>query len=293
MATCFSRILSRKILLIIFGFVFVSSHTFSQRPSEELIHPDSLVTVYFPGDLPVHFRLIPPGTFLMGSEPEDKMGAAGQGHERDESPMHPVTISKAFYMGVYEITQQQWVSVMGNNPAVFQQVENYKQEDEDHLLRPVEYVSWDDCQEFIARLNEMGMGTFRLPTEAEWEYACRAGTTTRFFWENDPRMWIINQYAWANSRSFASTHPVGQKMPNPWGLYDMSGNVWEWCSDWYGPYSNDHQTDPRGPEEGSRKVFRGGSWFDFPTSHRSANRHAHETNKGYPAIGLRLVLDVD
>jgi formylglycine-generating enzyme required for sulfatase activity len=271
----------------------INSSAICQTPPEELIHPDSLVTVYFPGDLPVQFRLIPRGTFMMGSEPEDAIGAAGQEHERDESPMHQVTISKDFYLGVYEVTQAQWVSVMGSNPAVFQQIENYIQEHEDPLLRPVESVSWDDCQVFIARLHEMGVGKFRLPTEAEWEYACRAGTSTRYYWGNDPRKWIINQYAWVNSRSFASTHPVGQKKPNSWGLFDMSGNVWEWCSDWYGPYSPDHQIDPRGLKSGSRKVFRGGSWFDFPDSQRSANRHAHGTKRGYPAIGLRLVLEVD
>ena len=293
MINLFKPLFSRAILLAAFAFCILCKSSFSQDLPVGLIHPDSLVTVYFPGHLPVHFRLIPRGEFLMGSEPEHKMGPAGQEHERDESPVHSVRISQDFYLGVFEVTQGQWLSVMGNNPAVFQQIENYQQELEDPLLRPVESVSWDDCQEFIERLNQLGIGRFRLPTEAEWEYGCRAGTTTRFYWGNDPRKYIINQYAWANSRSFASTHPVGQKKPNPWGLFDMSGNVWEWCSDWYAPYPENHQIDPKGPENGNRKVFRGGSWFDFPESHRSANRHAHGTKQGYTAIGLRLVLEVD
>lgn len=288
-----NEIYLRFLFLLISAMVVKGNTLYAQTPPSGLIHPDSMVTVYFPGELPVHFRLIPGGTFMMGSEPEEIIGAAGQEHERDESPMHKVTISNSFYMGVYEITQGQWQSVMGSNPAVFQHIENYRQELEDPLLRPVEYVSWDDAQLFIERLNELGIGRFRLPTEAEWEYACRAGTDTRFYWGNDPGKWIINQYAWANSRSFASTHPVGEKKPNAWGLYDMSGNVWEWTSDWSAPYSDTNKTDPQGPEEGTRKVFRGGSWFDFPESHRCANRHAHGTNRGYTAIGLRLVLELN
>lgn len=264
-----------------------------QSLPDQRTEPDSLVTLYLPGDIPMHFRLIPAGIFMMGSEPEEVIGAQGQDHEKDESPIRWITLSEDFYMGVFEVTQQQWMSVMGENPAVFQQTENYQQEQEDHLQRPVESVSWSDCQLFIERLNSLGIGTFRLPTEAEWEYACRAGTTTRYYWGNDPRKYIINQYAWANSRSFASTHPVGLKRPNAWGLYDMSGNVWEWCSDGYAPYSEGPQTDPKGDEEAKRKVFRGGSWFDFPESHRCANRHAHGTEREYTAIGLRLVMEVE
>lgn len=277
----------------IFFFLTGILQATSQSLPENKIHPDSLVTLYLPGDVPIYFRLIPKGIFLMGSEPEEVAGPIGQDHERDESPTRWVTLSEDYYLGVFEITQAQWMSVMGENPAVFQQTENYQQEQEDHLLRPVESVSWNDSQLFIEKMNALGIGTFRLPTEAEWEYACRAGTTTRYYWGNDPRKYIINQYAWANSRSFASTHPAGMKKPNAWGLYDMSGNVWEWCSDGYAAYPQGPQTDPKGSEESKRKVFRGGSWFDFPESHRCANRHKHGTDRGYTAIGLRLVMEVE
>jgi formylglycine-generating enzyme required for sulfatase activity len=264
-----------------------------QVVAEPIREKDSEVTVYFPGELPVHFQLIRAGSFTMGSAPESVMGAAGKEHQRDESPRREVTLTKDFYLGIFEVTQRQWMSVMGANPAVFQQVENFEGEAEDYLERAVESVSWDDCQKFIEKLNGLGIGDFRLPTEAEWEYACRAGTTTRYYWGNDPREWIIHRYAWANSRSYASTHPVGLKLPNAWGLYDMSGNVWEWCADGYGPYSAGAVTDPKGNEKAERKVFRGGSWFDFPESHRSANRHAHRRDRGYTAIGLRLVLELE
>lgn len=226
--------------------------------------------------LPMHFRLIPAGTFRMGS-PEEETGRDG-----DEGPVHEVRISRDFYLGIYEVTQAQWQAVMGENPAIFQHTA-------DHLQHPVESVSWLDCQTFIGKLNALGVGRFRLPTEAEWEYACRAGTTSRFYWGDDPKESLVNDYGWVNSRSFAMTHPVGQKEPNAWGLYDMNGNVWEWCRDWYGPYPEEPQTDPTGPQEGKGRVFRGGSWYDFAVSQRSANRHRHGVDRGYTAIGLRLV----
>lgn len=233
-------------------------------------------TVYLPDRIPVRFRLVPAGAFPMGS-PADE-----QGRDGDEGPVHPVTISRDFYLGIYEVTQAQWEAIMGENPSVFQHTE-------DHLQHPVESVSWSDCQVFIDKLNRLGAGRFRLPTEAEWEYACRAGTTSRFYWGDDPKEYLVNEYGWVNSRSFATTHPVGQKKPNAWGLYDMNGNVWEWCQDWYGPYPEGPQTNPTGPSEGKGRVFRGGSWYDFPVSQRSANRHRHGTERGYTAIGLRLV----
>jgi formylglycine-generating enzyme required for sulfatase activity len=195
-----------------------------------------------------------------------------------------VTLAQGFYLGTYEVTQAQWAFVMGENPSVFQNLET-------SLRHPIEFVSWNECQNFISRLNSMGRGTFRLPTEAEWEYACRAGTQSPYYWGEQMAESGRSDYTWANSRSFAQTHPVGRKKPNPWGLYDMSGNVWEWCQDWYGPYLNREQMDPKGPDAGTLKVFRGGSWYDFHESHRSANRHKHAPNERYAAIGLRLVLE--
>ncbi len=223
----------------------------------------------------LEFVALPPGTYERGSAETEA------GRDRDEGPRHRVTLTRGFWLGRHEITQAQWTAVMGTNPAVFKQ-------GPDAPRRPVESVSWDDCARFIARLNALGVGRFRLPTEAEWEYAARAGTTTRFPWGDDPKDFETHRFAWANSRSYAVTHPVGAKPPNPWGLYDLHGNVWEWCSDWYGPYPAGPLTDPAGPAEGRERVFRGGSWYDFPPSLRSANRHRHVPDRRYTAVGLRL-----
>lgn len=222
------------------------------------------------------FAWIPPGTYARGSEP----GEAGR--DADEGPRHEVTLTRGFLLGVHEVTQAQWTAVMGRNPAVFHR-------GADAPRRPVESVSWDDCQRFLAALNRRDAGRFRLPTEAEWEYAARAGTTTRYPWGDDPAGHATHAHGWANSRSYAITHPVGTKAANVWGLHDLHGNVWEWCSDWYGPYAAGPQLDPTGPATGRERVFRGGSWYDFPPSLRSANRHRHAPGERYPAIGLRLV----
>ena len=240
------------------------------------VTPSYDTLIQFSPTLSFHFQYIPPGKFTMGSPPDEVMRG------KDEGPQHEVALTRGFYLGIYEVTQAQWEQVMGENPAVFQSLEKSPQ-------HPVEYVSWNDCREFISQLNEMGKGSFRLPTEAEWEYACRAGTQTAYYWGEKMAQNGSSDYAWANSRSFAQTHPVGSKQPNAWGLYDMSGSVWEWCQDWFGPYSSEFQTDPPGPEEGEMKVFRGGSWYDFYESHRSANRHKHAPSEHYAAIGLRLV----
>ena len=204
----------------------------------------------------------------------------------DEGPVHVVNISKGFYIGQFEVTQMQWTQVMKDNPAVFKSFP-------ESSAHPVESVTWNECQIFISKLNKLGIGKFRLPTEAEWEYACRAGTTTAYYWGEKMKENGSSEYAWANSRSFARTHTVGQKLPNAWGLYDMSGNVWEWCSDWFGRYDDQARIDPKGPENGTMKVFRGGSWYDFFESHRSANRHKHAPDERYTAIGMRLVMEVD
>ncbi len=224
----------------------------------------------------LRFVWIPPGSYGRGSEP----GEAGR--DVDEGPRHEVTLSRGFYLGIHEVTQAQWTAVMGANPAVFRRGAEAPQ-------RPVESVSWEDCQRFLARLAQRGSGRFRLPTEAEWEYAARAGSTARFPWGDDPREFETHSHAWANSRSYAITHPVGTKPPNAWGLHDLHGNVWEWCSDWYAPYAAGPQRDPAGPPTGRERVFRGGSWYDFPVSLRSANRHRHRPDGRYTAVGLRLV----
>jgi len=232
------------------------------------------VTIVIPLDLPADAKplemvLIPAGTFIMGS-PVNEKGSV------DEGPQHQVTLTKSFYMGKYEVTQAQYQAAMGSNPSYFKG---------NNL--PVESVSWDDCQTFIQKLNQMSQGTFRLPTEAEWEYACRAGTTAQFYWGNDSNYSQINDYAWYNGNNSPNgTKEVGLKKPNAWGLYDMSGNVWEWCQDWYGSYSSDDQVDSIGPKSGSTRVLRGGLWYGSTWVCRSALRNdnspdCQNNNKGF------------
>ena len=174
---------------------------------------------------------IPAGTFTMGSPANEK-------DRSDDEKQHQVTISKDFYLGKYEVTQAQWTAVMGNNPS------NFKGEN-----LPVETVSWEDAQEFIKKLNAKGEGIYRLPTEAEWEYAARGGTTGAYYGN-------VNDIGWFTDNSGGKTHPVGQKQANGFGLYDTSGNVWEWCSDWYGEYPSGSLTDPTGATSGSIRVNR-------------------------------------
>ncbi len=190
----------------------------------------------------IEFVLIEEGSFQMGSDSGDS----------DEKPIHEVRISSPFYLGKYEITQAHWKAVMESTPSRFEGAD-----------RPVERVSWNDVQDFIRQLNDRENcdNCYRLPTEAEWEYAARAGTTTAYsFGDSDAE---LGNYAWYSVNSNGETHPVGQKQPNPWGLYDMHGNVWEWVADWYGPYSSGAQlTDPKGLNSGSNRVIRGGSWIN-------------------------------
>lgn len=202
------------------------------------------------------FVAIPAGEFEMGG-----------------SNKHRVTISKAFGMGKYEVTQGQWASVMGSNPSKFKGDENL----------PVERVSWEDVQEFISKLNSRSSKyTYRLPTEAEWEYACRAGTTGDYAGN-------LDSMGWYASNSGDKTHAVGQKQPNAWGLYDMHGNVWEWCSDWYGDYPSGTVTDPSGASSGSLRVHRGGSCYSSAEFCRSALRNGHAPDYRYGNVGFRLV----
>ncbi len=202
------------------------------------------ITVDLGGGVTMELVLIPAGEFMMGD-------GSGQSFP-DQQPLHKVKITRLFYLGKYEVTQRQWEAVMGNNPSEFRGPEN-----------PVDQVSRDDCQAFPAKLNQKsGKGGVKLnlPTEAQWEYACRAGTTTRYSFGDD--LESLGDYAWHTGNSGKTTHPVGQKKPNSWGLYDMHGNVWEYCSDWYGEdyYRQSPLTDPTGPASGDRHVLRGGSF---------------------------------
>ena len=216
------------------------------------------------------FVLIPPGTFWMGTEKGDSW----------KGPAHQVTIRKTFYMGVYEVTQAQWKAVMVDNPSSRQG---------DDL--PVVEVSWEDCRAFLDQLNEMfaGVFTFRLPTEAEWEYACRAGTKTAYSFGDDEA--ALGEYAWYVANSEGRMHPVGQKKPNPWGLYDMHGNVSEFCSDWYhGGYLASAATDPTGPTTGTTRVHRGGSYLEKGWHCLSEHRGwAFPFHRQWGDFGLRVV----
>ena len=210
------------------------------------------------------------GTFTMG-------GTSEQGSDAydDEKPTHSVTLS-SYYICKYEVTQALWRAVMGSNPS------NFKG---DNL--PVECVSWDDCQTFINRLNSYTGRNFRLPTEAEWEFAARGGNYSRHYKYSGS---YISDVAWYDGNSSNRTHPVGTKQANELGLYDMSGNVWEWCSDWYGSYSSYSQNDPTGPNGGSYRVERGGGWNGIAGYCRSSDRGGNAPGyRGYN-LGLRLVL---
>ena len=216
--------------------------------------------------------LLQPGKLLMGSSESER------GHQSDESPQHQVAISKAFYMGVTEVTQAQYEAVTGTNPSAFTGPTN-----------PVEKVSWDEAVAFCRKLSEKTGRTFRLPTEAEWEYACRAGTTSRFcFGDSDGG---LAGYGWHGGNSGMKTHPVAQKKPNAWGLYDVHGNVWEWCADWYdGRYSSGLSTDPRGPRAGGARVLRGGAWRgDGLGLFRCAIRYRSAPTARYTTVGFRCV----
>ena len=206
------------------------------------------------------------GTFQMGSNDGDS----------DEKPVHQVTLSN-YYIGKTEVTQELWQAVMGSNPS-FSSFKGAK--------NPVNYVSWNDCQEFIKKLNKLTKQNFRLPTEAEWEYAARGGNKSRGYKYSGSD--YLGSVAWYEDNSGNEVHPVGSKSPNELGLYDMSGNVWEWCSDWYGSYPSSSQTNPTGPSSGSYRVLRGGSFYVGAAGCRSANRFINGPIYRSLSLGLRL-----
>ncbi len=201
---------------------------------------------------------VPAGSFQMG--------------DSSNGPIHTVTLSQGFYMGRTEVTQAQWVAVMGSNPSYFKNCDNC----------PVEQVSWDDVQEFIRKLNAKGEGVYRLPTEAEWEYAARAGTTGDFAGN-------LDSMAWYSANAGNKTHEVATKQANAWGLYDMHGNVWEWVQDWYGSYPSGSATNPTGATSGSDRVNRGGGWSDDAGLARSAFRYHYTPSIRYYDLGFRVV----
>jgi len=212
------------------------------------------------------------GTFQMGATSEQ-----GSDAYDDEYPVHSVTLSD-YYIGQTQVTQELWEAVMGSNPSDFT----------GDNQRPVENVSWNDCQEFIKKLNRLTGKNFRLPTEAEWEYAARGGNKSKgykYSGSND-----ADAVAWWCDNSGSKTHPVAQKQSNELGLYDMSGNVWEWCQDWYGDYSSNSQTNPTGPSTGSSRVLRGGSWYNYARNERVSFRCYDTPVHRFINLGLRLAL---
>jgi formylglycine-generating enzyme required for sulfatase activity len=212
------------------------------------------------------------GTFTMGATAEQ-----GSDAEINESPAHQVTLS-SFSIGQTEVTQELWLTVMGSNPSWFK----------DDIQRPVEFVNWDECQEFITKLNEITGKSFRLPTEAEWEYAARGGNKSQGFKYSGSNN--IDEVAWYSENSGSKTHAVGIKAPNELGLYDMSGNVYEWCQDWYGDYSADAQTNPTGAASGNYRVGRSGSWGSGTGYCRVSARSDLAPTGASARVGLRLAL---
>lgn len=215
-----------------------------------------------PGGAEMLFSYIPAGDFMMGGDKEN-----------DEKPIHKVTISRDYYIGKYEVTQEQWQAVMGSNPSSKVNCPRC----------PVESISWDDAQKFIDKLNaHSDKHNYRLPTEAEWEYACRAGTTGDYAGN-------LDSIAWYWGVNFVGVREVGTKQANAWGLYDMSGNVYEWCQDWHGNYSTDAAIDPTGTANGSARVVRGGSYAESAARQRSAARAGFAPSLRRDWLGFRVV----
>ncbi len=253
--------------IIVIGCLAVNSY--AEQPGEKITN-----------SIGMEFVLIKPGKFTMGS-PEDEAGRySGEGQ-------HRVNLTEAFYLQSTVVTQGQWKAVMGENPSSQKACGD---------KCPVEQVSWDDVQEFIRKLNQKeGADKYRLPTEAEWEYACRAGSATAFpnggitelNCGRDPN---LDSIAWYCGNSNNMIQPVARKKPNIWGLYDMLGNVQEWCQDWFGAYPDDEVIDPKGPKEGSYRAMRGGTWYSPARDTRCASRFGSPPHYRFRHIGFRLCL---
>ena len=243
----------------------------------------SLDTLAAEPQLSTNWVQLKPGAFTLGSPSQD----ADRGS--DESPPTQVTITQGFWMHRHEVTQGEYLALMRTNPAAFT----------GDLNRPVERVSWQEAVNYCVKLTvqEQQAGrlprgyVYRLPTEAEWEYACRAGATTRFGYGDDPQYSALGQYAWSAANGGDKTHPVAHKKPNAWGLYDLHGNVWEWCLDWYAPsYPGGKAADPTGAKSGLKRVVRGGCWNNPAAVCRAANRNAYPPGRRSNGVGFRVVL---
>lgn len=257
--------------LLIFGTIQVSCQVRAQSPKE------------ITNSIGMKLVLIPKGTFQMGSP------IAEEGRKDDEE-QHQVTISKDCYLGVTEVTQGQYEKVMRTNPSFFQK---RVIDTSDSSMYPVEQVSWFDAVEFCKKLSELPAEkaagrVYYLPTEAEWEYACRTGSKTAYSFGESSKS--LGDYAWFYGNSNGQTHSVGEKKPNAWGLYDMHGNVWEWCSDWYGEYPKGSVGDPIGPREGYSRVIRGGCWRNEARYCLTALRSRGDASLRDDYFGFRVAL---
>jgi formylglycine-generating enzyme required for sulfatase activity len=283
-----------KAILIILILCFASACSEAQTPKQPVPTATPLTmkteTKAFTNSIGMEFVAISAGSFMMGASESDRDATSS------EKPQHKVAITKPFSIGKYEVTQKEWEAVMGSNPYTLDRSNPYYNLPgmAERITRPDHpaTVSWNDAQEFIKRLNaKEKLNRYRLPTEAEWEYAARAGTTTAYsFGDNKSD---LSRYAW-HSENFSDggTHPVGQKQPNPWGLYDIHGNAWEWVQDRYSDdyYAKSPAADPKGPDSGNQYVVRGGSWHVTSDSWRSSFRKPYAADYRGISIGFRLVM---
>lgn len=256
--------------LLLLGIFMVSYSWVDELPSNPKAGDRIVLTAE---GIEYAFRWCPPGEFTMGA-PKSEWPDRPSYWPYDETP-HKVKLTKGFWLLETEVMQAMWQSVMGENPSYFKGDRN-----------PVEQVSWNNCQEFCKKLSQKLGQTVKLPTEAQWEYACRAGTTGDYSGNLDEMAWYDEDV------DSGSTHPVAQKKPNAWGLYDMYGNVWEWCSDWYDKkyYSKSPTSDPENTTASSLRVYRGGGWFNYAGNCRSANRSGDGPEIRFVNLGLRILL---
>ena len=273
--------MKRPFILVIILFTLIPANIFGCIKAKKNRTADDNSAI---GNMPVkkrirvkgvHFNMIKVegGTFTMGCTSEQ-----GSDCFDSEKPAHEVKLS-TFYIGETEVTQTLWKAVMGSNPSSVKKKGDY----------PVEKVSWDDCQDFIYKLNQLTGMTFRLPTEAEWEFAARGGNKSKGYKYSGGD--TVDDVAWYRSNAGRSTHPVATKMPNELGLYDMSGNVWEWCQDWHDSYpSASQQTNPKGASNGVARILRGGSWYGQQGYCRVSDRFFNPQGFRVDTNGFRLVL---
>ena len=271
-------------LLILLGFIWYftgskyrmspqsgESETGTQREAENIAAPETSLN-FTESQYGIEMIYARGGTFMMGCGPEQ----GDDCYKYEEAPRQIVLSD--FYIGKYEVTQAQWRAVMGDNPA------NFKGDD-----MPVENVSWNDAQKFIEKLNNATGKTYRLPTEAEWEYAARGGSKSRGYKYSGSDN--VDDVAWYDSNSGNTPHPVGTKSANELGIYDMSGNVWEWVNDWYGEFSGEQQANPKGPDKGKFRVIRGGGWGSYAKGTRVSNFYSNDPIKRHKILGFRLACE--